>query len=99
MGKNNIKKGWVSQWNTWSQQAITCSKLKIETLEQGEKYVQFKVNNKDTRTTPILNKESSALYTKLLLKYPWWFRSNPYFQIRTLYDIFDGSFCKKKLQL
>ena len=99
MGKDNIKKGWVSQWNTWSHQAITCSKLKIGTLEQGEKYVQFKVNNKDTRTTPILNKESSALYTKLLLKYPWWFRSNPYFQIRTLYDIFDGSFCKKKLQL
>ena len=29
--------------------AITCSKLTIETLEQGVKYVQ--VNNKDTRTT------------------------------------------------
>ena len=34
-----------------TQSAITCSKLTIETLEQGVKYV--KVNNKDTRTTPI----------------------------------------------
>ena len=30
--------------------AITCSKLTIETLEQGVKCVQ--INNKDTRTTP-----------------------------------------------
>ena len=29
---------------------FTCSKLKIETLEQGVKNVQ--VNNKDNRTTP-----------------------------------------------
>ena len=33
----------------YSQSAITCSKLTIETLEQGVKYVQ--VNDKDTRTT------------------------------------------------
>ena len=31
--------------------AITCSKLTIETWEQGVKYVQ--INNKDTRTTPV----------------------------------------------
>ena len=31
-----------------TQPAITCSKLTLETLEQGVKYV----NNKDTRTTP-----------------------------------------------
>ena len=36
-----------------SQPAITYSKLIIETLEQGVKYV--KVNNKDTRTTPVLS--------------------------------------------
>ena len=34
-----------------SQQAITCSKLTIETLEQG--WNAFNVNNKDTRTTPM----------------------------------------------
>ena len=34
-----------------SQSAITCSKLTIETLEQGVKYVQS--NNKDTRTTSL----------------------------------------------
>ena len=34
-----------------SQSAFTCSKLTIEQLEQGVKYVQ--VNNKDTRTTTI----------------------------------------------
>ena len=34
-----------------SQPAFTCSKLTIETLEQGVKYVHNKVNNKDTRTT------------------------------------------------
>ena len=33
-----------------SQQAITCSKLTIETLEQGRN--MLKSNNKDTRTTP-----------------------------------------------
>ena len=32
------------------QSAITCSKLTIETLEQGVKYVQSH-NNKGTRTT------------------------------------------------
>ena len=32
-----------------TQPTITCSKLTIETLEQGVKYI-FKVNNKDTRT-------------------------------------------------
>ena len=32
------------------QPAITCSKLTIETLEQGGN--MFKVNNKDTRTMP-----------------------------------------------
>ena len=36
----------------YTQPAFTCSKLTIETLEQGEKYM-FKVNNKDTRTTPL----------------------------------------------
>ena len=34
-----------------SQTAFTCSKLTIETLEQGVN--MFKVNNKDTRTTPL----------------------------------------------
>ena len=34
-----------------TQPAITCSKLTIETLEQGVKL--FKVNIKDTRTTPL----------------------------------------------
>ena len=33
-----------------SQSAFTCSKLSIETLEQGMKSIQ---NNKDTRTTPL----------------------------------------------
>ena len=33
-----------------TQPAITCSKITIETLEQGVKYV---VNNKDTRTAPL----------------------------------------------
>ena len=33
-----------------SQPAFTCSKLTIETLEQGVK--MFKVKNKDTRMTP-----------------------------------------------
>ena len=36
-----------------SQSAITCSKLTVETLEQGVN----KVNNKDTRTTPLVNAE------------------------------------------
>ena len=35
-----------------SQPELTCSKLGIETLEQGVN--MFKVNNKDTRTTPLL---------------------------------------------
>ena len=34
------------------QPAITCSKLKTETVEQGMKYM-FKVNNKDTRAKPL----------------------------------------------
>ena len=34
-----------------TQLAITCSKLTIETLEQGVK--MFKVNYKDTRTTGV----------------------------------------------
>ena len=35
-----------------SQPAFTYSKLTTETLEQGVN--MFKVNNKDTRTTPLL---------------------------------------------
>ena len=35
----------------WTQPAITCSKSTIETLEQVVN--MFKVNNKDTRTTPL----------------------------------------------
>ena len=38
----------VSQY---SQSAIKCSKLTTETLEQGVKL--FKVDNKETRTTPM----------------------------------------------
>ena len=34
-----------------TQPAITCSKLTIETLEKGGN--MFKVNNSDTRTTPM----------------------------------------------
>ena len=34
-----------------TQPAVTCSKLTIETLEQG--VIMFKVNNKDTRTLNI----------------------------------------------
>ena len=34
-----------------TQPAVTCSKLTIETLEQG--MTMFKVNNKDTRTLNI----------------------------------------------
>ena len=37
MGK---KKGQFFQWIVCTQPAITCSKLTIETLEQGVKYVQ-----------------------------------------------------------
>ena len=39
---------------------ITCSKLTIETLEQGVKYVnnEVKVNNKATRTTPLASKDA-----------------------------------------
>ena len=36
--------------HTWNQPTITCSKLTIETLEKGVKYVQ-QVNNKDNRTS------------------------------------------------
>ena len=32
--------GYNSQGGTYSQPAFTCSKLTIETLEQGVKYVQ-----------------------------------------------------------
>ena len=37
-----------------TQPAFTCLKLTIETLEQGVN--MFKVNNKDTRTTPLSQK-------------------------------------------
>ena len=37
----------------FSQAAVTCLKLSIETVEQGVKYVQ--INNKNTRTTPASN--------------------------------------------
>ena len=43
-----LRKYWRSDI---SQPAITCSKLTIKTLGQGVKL--FKVNNKDTITTPI----------------------------------------------
>ena len=36
-----------------TQRAFTCSKLTIETLEQGVKYVQ--ANNKDTRATSMMS--------------------------------------------
>ena len=35
--------------SSWSQQASTCSKLTLETLEQGVN--MFKVNKRDARTT------------------------------------------------
>ena len=44
-------KAWMRLMTCWRW--ITCSKLTIETLRQGVKYVQIRVNNKDTRTTPI----------------------------------------------
>ena len=42
--------GNICERTKWTQSEFTCSKLTIETLEQGVKYVQ--VNNKGTRTTP-----------------------------------------------
>ena len=41
----------VLELRTKTHLAFTCSKLIIETLEQGEKYIQD--NNKDTRMTPM----------------------------------------------
>ena len=48
---SSIKSEWVILIRT--QSTITYSNLTIETLEQGAKYVQ--VNNKDTRTTPLVS--------------------------------------------
>ena len=51
--KMNLKESsaWeTSNFEVASQPAIACSKLTIETLEQGMKYVQ---SYKDTRTTPV----------------------------------------------
>ena len=42
--------------NVVAQPAINCSKLAIEALEHGVKYVQ--INNKDTRTTPLCASKS-----------------------------------------
>ena len=47
------------------QSAITCSKLTIETLEQGRN--MFKVNNRDTRTMPVASSVSHLVLVFLLL--------------------------------
>ena len=39
--------------------------LTTETLEQGVKYVMFKVNNKDTRTTPICSSVSVVKFERV----------------------------------
>ena len=39
---NTIKQHQRNSFKTFPQPAITCSKLAIETLEQGVKYVQSK---------------------------------------------------------
>ena len=52
--------------------AITCSKLTIETWEQGVKYVQ--INNEDTRTTPVsvVNFEHvNAGWVRSILFFTW----------------------------
>ena len=46
-------KGLMNKLMINSQTAITCSKLTIEILELGVKYVNNKVSNKDSRTTPM----------------------------------------------
>ena len=48
-----------------SQPEFTCSKLTIETLEQGVN--MFKVNNKDTRTTIVSFEHISHLVLVFLL--------------------------------
>ena len=58
---------FMTQW------AFTCSKLTIETLEQGVKL--FKVNNKDTRMTPmerrhIYNKDIFTIKAPYTIKTP-----------------------------
>ena len=50
-----------------SQPTFTCSKITIETLEQGTKYVHNKVNNKATRTTLVNYEHISNLVLVFLL--------------------------------
>ena len=52
MSLNSFELDDVSDLKIIAQLAITSSKLTIETLEKGVKYVQ--VNNKNTRTTSLL---------------------------------------------
>ena len=52
MSLNRFELDDVSDLKIIAQLAITSSKLTIETLEKGVKYVQ--VNNKNTRTTSLL---------------------------------------------
>ena len=52
MSLNRFELDDVSDLKIIAQLALTSSKLTIETLEKGVKYVQ--VNNKNTRTTSLL---------------------------------------------
>ena len=52
-----------------AQPAITCSKLAIETLEQ--RVNMFKINNKDTRTTPVQLRNGKSYFERAVQhRYP-----------------------------
>ena len=49
---NTFHTVYISKSHSHAQPSFTCSKLTLETLEQGANNI-FEVNNKDTRTTPL----------------------------------------------
>ena len=55
---------WPGSVQDATQLAITCSKLTIETLEQGVNF--FKINNKDTRTKQWIVRRNLGLLTLII---------------------------------
>ena len=60
--QNNNLAFWLEIAEDYLPSQLTCSKLTVELLEQGVKYIYKKVNKKDTRPTPLLSQEENITY-------------------------------------